>query len=121
MPRTLLAVVAAVVSLLAAGCKKGGDAPQAPVAAAIPAAPVAAAAGPAQKLVVKGPIVEKLDTGSQSLLRLSTEKGDAWVMIPTTNRLVGEQVEVDDPVALPGYQSKELGRTFPVVYFGNAL
>jgi hypothetical protein len=113
-----------LLATLAAACSKSSSTVPAPGKSVATAAPLAVAKPrtPTEpKLVVKGTILEKLDAGDQSYLRLKTEAGDAWVKIPKTQRKVGEEVRLDDPLPLKDHDSKELGRKFDVVYFGNAI
>jgi hypothetical protein len=95
-----LAVAAMTLSLLAplAGCSKSADEPAAENAAL--ATPVPA-----------GITYVFMDTGQDQ----------RWVAALETPVQVGDVVQTDEGMAMTGFTSKTLGRTFNVVYFVSGL
>jgi hypothetical protein len=108
-----------VAALIAVGCTK--LAPSAPVAAQAAAAQTSPTAfeAPKPSQVVAGRVVEKLESGPYSLLRLVTPAGEAWAAVPHTDKKVGEEVRVVDPLPVKQFEAKPLERTFELVYVGN--
>ena len=66
-----------------------------------------------------GKVLEKLEAGPYSYLRLSNGSGELWAAVPKTDKPVGSQVEVLDPMRMDGFESKTLGRTFDKIVFGR--
>ena|SRR6266542_424852 len=94
----------------AAGCTR----PEHPAPAPAPASQEK----PADE-IVKGTVVEKVDAGAYSFLAVKIGSGSIWAAVPRTDRKVGDAVQISNPMPMKNFASKELGRTFDVVYFGN--
>lgn len=119
-----LFIVVPLVALV--GCKKPESAAeQKPaVAAAAPSAPSAtpAATGTPTAMAsgaLKGKVLEKIDAGAYSYLRLSTANGESWAAVPDTTVAVGTDVEVANPMVMDGFESKTLQRKFDKLFFGT--
>lgn len=103
--------VLVALMLLAVACKRSdGPAPT--------AVPQAAGAAPAAGQVIRGKILERIDVAPYSYLRIAGEAGEIWAAVPKTDEAVGEEVQILNSFPMTRFQSKELGRTFPVVHFG---
>lgn len=99
------------------------------VAAAEPAAPAPAAFAdqlPADDDVqaptggIAGEVLEVIDVPSYSYLRIGAKGTDGtWAAVPTASVKVGATVQVTGAMKMTDFQSKALGRTFPVIYFGT--
>lgn len=111
--RHLVAVLAAA---LAAACSNPPSAPAAAPKAAEAAVPFE---GPRPTAALSGVVLEKLVSGPYTLLRLKTGEGEVWAAVPRTEREVGAQVTVVEPLPVKRFESKPLRRTFDLVYVGN--
>lgn len=102
----------------AAGTPDAGAAPasQSPAGGA---APTASASGIAQQGgAFTGTIAETMDSGGYTYARLQGGgKDDVWVAAPQFDAKVGETISVSLDMPMPGFQSKTLNRTFPMLYF----
>lgn len=103
-------VVAAVVS----ACSSGGDdatkpAPQEPVAAA-PAANAGVPPG-------TGRVLEALEGGGYTYVRVDLAGAECWAAGPKTEVKAGDVVTLPEGMAMHDFESKSLGRTFPIVWF----
>lgn len=95
----------------------------APVAAAPmmppPAAPFAPSA-PSDDATVTGVVAEVLQVPNYTYLRLSTQAGDEWAAVSTTNAITaGQNVTVRISTRMQNFASKSLGRTFDSIIFGE--
>ncbi|MFN7916295.1 MAG: hypothetical protein U0Q55_13220 [Vicinamibacterales bacterium] len=85
--------------------------------AAAPATAAPAAAAPAGSAFT-GKIAETMDSGGYTYARLQGGgKDDVWVAAPQFDAKVGEEVSVALDMPMPGFESKTLKRTFPMLYF----
>jgi hypothetical protein len=87
--------------------------------AALAGAPAPARSEPQAAAQLAGTVLEKIDAGSYSYLRLATKSGELWAAVPKTPVATGAPVSVVHPVAMPGFESKTLGRKWEVIYFGT--
>lgn len=80
--------------------------------------PAAATAAPQASGAFTGTIAETMDSGGYTYARLqSAGKDDVWVAAPQFDAKVGEAVSVALDMPMPGFESKTLKRTFPMLYF----
>lgn len=91
--------------------------PTAPAApqGTMPAAPTPPAAGDG----VTGKIVETMDSGGYTYLRLATAGGEQWAAVPQTKVTVGETVTITNPMVMNQFESTTLHRTFDSILFGS--
>jgi hypothetical protein len=68
--------------------------------------------------MLRGKVLEKVDVSQYSYLKLSTASGETWAAVQRSDTKVGEEVGVSNAFPMQGFESKELGRKFDVVYFG---
>ena len=103
-----------VLALAVAACKK----PEAPSAAPAPAAgaPGAPAAG---STAVRGKVVEKIDAAPYSYLKISGPSGEIWAAVPQATVATGDEVVIENPMAMDGFESKTLNRKFDKILFGT--
>jgi len=76
-------------------------------------APSAAAAG------VQGAILETMDSGGYTYMRLKTADGELWAAVPQTTVKVGDNVALANAVPMKAFQSKTLNRTFDEILFAT--
>jgi hypothetical protein len=128
--RKALSVVAvAGVIVMAGACRRAEQLPspetaapislEAPVASA-PSEPAAAAGAPAGRL--KGTVLETMDAGEYTYVRVKPDEGqELWAAGPQTKVAVGNVVYVETTMPMPDFESASLGRKFDVVYFCGSL
>ena len=90
------------------------------IAAALAACAKPAAAPPkasAQKL--QGQVLETLNSGSFTYVRLKTGSGDRWMVTSPVDVRVGSEVSVSSAMTVEKFESKSLHRTFDNIVFGS--
>jgi hypothetical protein len=82
-----------------------------------PNEPAAAETAPAQS--VSGEVLEQIDVGKYSYLRLG-KKGEAgtWTAVPKTSSQLGRSVTVSSAELMTNFVSATLKRSFDTIYFG---
>jgi len=94
--------------------------PNAPVAAAPVMPPVAPPSAPGDHSTVTGVVAEVLQVPNYTYLHLSTQAGDEWAAISTTNAITaGQNITVRVSTRMQNFASKSLGRTFDSIIFGE--
>jgi hypothetical protein len=78
----------------------------------------APAAAPAQGTLT-GKVVETMDSGGYTYLRLKTANGETWAAVRSAKVSVGQEAIIVDAMEMHGFQSKTLNRTFDSIYFGS--
>lgn len=97
------------LALLAfAGCRKSTPPP-----------PDSAPAAHPQAAAIQGVVLERLDVPNYSYLRLKSGDQEVWAAVPTSKVEKGTEVAIQDPMPMKGFESKGLGRSFDVIYFGT--
>jgi hypothetical protein len=113
---TLLRLLAATmtVSLLLplAGCSKSAD----DAAAENPALATPVPAG-----MVRGTVLETMDSAGYTYAFIDTGQDQRWIAAVETPVQVNDVVQTDQGMAMTGFTSKTLDRTFNVVYFVASL
>jgi len=91
-----------------------------PMPAAAPPPRVAAApsAGQPAGLTVAGKVLERIDAGTYSYLRLDTLGGEQWAAVPKCELKNGEDAVVSHAMSMDGFESKTLNRKFEHIVFG---
>ncbi|MCB9562252.1 MAG: nucleotide-binding protein [Kofleriaceae bacterium] len=85
-----------------------------PADPATPRADHAAAAGG-----VTGKILETMDSGGYTYVRLAVGDGEQWAAVNATKVAVGDTVTITNATEMVDFESKTLGRTFPSILFGT--
>jgi hypothetical protein len=89
------------------------------------AAPKAASKPAAQQLpvgssaAIEGEVLERLDAGGFTYLRLKTNKGERWLVTSPVETKVGEKVSASSAMIVEKFESKSLNRTFDNIIFGS--
>jgi hypothetical protein len=87
-----------------------------PAASPSPTAPPAAAQ--AAGVTVAGKVLERIDAGVYSYLRLDTLQGEQWAAVRKCELRVGDQAVVTHAMAMDGFESRTLNRKFERIVFG---
>jgi len=110
-----VAVLTAGLLLTLTGCTKSGQEP----IAEIDENPALAAPVPAG--VVRGTVLETMNSGGYSYVSVETSEGQLWAAGPQTSIKVGDVVEFSQGMQMNQFESKTLSRTFDVLYFVNSI
>ena len=102
----------------AAAAETGAAAPAASGSSPLPAASAAAPTAPPMESVT-GKIVETMDSGGYTYMKLSTNRGEVWAAVNQTKVKKGETVSVANPMEMNGFESKTLKRKFDRILFGT--
>src|SRR5262249_41480326 len=90
-----------------------------PVAAQQQKQPAKAAPAPASVPAVTGSILETMDSGGYTYMRLKTDQGEFWSAVNQTKVKKGQTVTIATPMFLTNFESKTLHRTFDKIIFGT--
>jgi len=112
--KSTLAVAGLAVALLLtlSACTKTGEAPVADNPAL--AAPVPAG-------MVRGAVLETMNSGGYTYVLIGTEQVQRWLAARETTVQVGDVVQAFEGMPMEQFESKTLNRTFDVIYFVDAL
>ncbi len=120
MVRTLLAAIALIALLAGCGGKSDTSAQQ-QASANTPAQGQQAAPPSATPASISGEVTETMDSGGYTYVHVKTADGDVWAAGPTTEVAVGDEVTMPAGMVMKDFASKTLDRTFPEIYFVNAI
>jgi hypothetical protein len=126
-PNALFLVAALPLSLACRGnapapARAGGASPAAAVVAFTSPSPedrAVAAAEAATPELLTGKVLETMDAGGYTYLRLDTAGGGAWAAVEQSKVKKGARVTVVASVAMDGFESRTLGRRFDRIVFGS--
>jgi hypothetical protein len=126
-PNALLLVAALSLSLACRGnapepSRAAGASPGAAAAALTLPSPedrAVAAAEAATPEVLAGKVLETMDAGGYTYLRLDTADGGTWAAVEQSKVKKGSRVTVVASVAMDGFESRTLGRRFDRIVFGS--
>jgi hypothetical protein len=112
LPRLALAVIAIGLLPALAGCSKPADEP---------AAETVASTTPIPPGMVRGTVLETMNSGGYTYVFMDTGQDQRWIAAMETPVAVGDVVQSDEGMAMTGFTSNTLNRTFNVVYFVSDL
>jgi hypothetical protein len=107
--------LAASLLLFQAGCTDSGQEPVADIAEN----PALAAPVPAG--MIRGKVLETMDTGGYTYVLVETSEDPIWAAGPETVVKVDDIVEISQGMPMQQFQSKTLNRTFDVLYFVSSI
>jgi hypothetical protein len=113
-------VVATLAALLALGC--GSQAAPPPVDSSSRSAAAQGtnrAAPPQADGSLTGTVLETMDSGGYTYVRLQTSGGEVWAAVRQAAVEKGSQVTVVNGMTMTGFESKTLKRTFDHIVFGS--
>jgi hypothetical protein len=79
----------------------------------------ALAATPPASAQLKGQVLEVIDAGQYTYLRLKTADGETWAAVLHAPVAKGAQVAIQDPMVMTKFESKTLKKTFDKIVFGT--
>jgi len=89
--------------------------------AAAPSTHASATSGSVQNSTFSGKVIETMNTGGYTYVRLVSGTNKLWAAGPQSEVKVGDSVAISDAMPMPNYHSKTLNRDFEVVYFAADL
>jgi hypothetical protein len=69
----------------------------------------------------RGEVLESINAGPYTYLRLQTKDGEVWAAIMQTTMPKGTNVQLHDPMLMTNFESKALGKTFDEIVFASAV
>lgn len=71
---------------------------------------------------VSGKVVETMDSGGYTYIRLENDGKSVWAAVPTMKVSIGQELKLQAGQKMPNFKSKSLNRTFDsVIFSGGAL
>ena len=64
-------------------------------------------------------MLEVLDAGTYTYLRLATSEGEKWAAVPVTDLQVGDEAHLEGAMVMTDFESPSLGRSFDSILFGT--
>ncbi len=134
--RTISRAVLVAMAVFASACAREGRPARAEAPASSPVPVWGAGAGPGaaarqvsavpaaveaapQGTAVTGTVLETMDSGGYTYLRLKTAEGEVWAAVSQSVVKKGATVTVADAMPMQGFESRTLKRTFDRIYFGR--
>jgi len=77
------------------------------------------AAGSPAAPPLRGQVLEVVDAGQYTYLRLKTHDGETWAAVNHASVAKGAQVTIQNPMLMTHFESKTLKKTFDRIYFGT--
>jgi hypothetical protein len=68
---------------------------------------------------IKGEVLETMDSGGFTYMRLKSKDGEVWTAVRATPVKVGSQVTVENGMTMKNFESKTLKRTFASIVLGD--
>lgn len=68
---------------------------------------------------LKGTILETIEVGKYTYLRLDRPDGETWAAVPRVRLSAGQRVAIANPMPMRDFESKTLKRKFGLIYFGT--
>ncbi|MEO8360013.1 MAG: OB-fold nucleic acid binding domain-containing protein [Vicinamibacteria bacterium] len=113
-----------ILPLFLAACSDTSATADGKVPAKAPAASAASLPGtesqPAEP-VVTGVVMETIDAGPYTYLRLKTSSGEVWAAVNEAKLKVGAEVTVGNAMWMENFESKTLNRKFDRILFGSLM
>jgi hypothetical protein len=81
----------------------------------------AASAAPVEGQALSGKILETMDSGGYTYLKIDTGLNQPWVAIPQSPVKVGEEVTCRPGMVMKNFSSKSMNRTFDTIVFSAGL
>ncbi len=73
----------------------------------------------ADAAAVKGTVLETMNAGGYTYLRLKTDSGETWAAVNRASVSKGAEVSIDNAMEMRDFESRSLKRTFPKILFGS--
>jgi hypothetical protein len=116
MKQLILAI--AIAATATTGCSKSAEADKPANAAAKPPATETAAPAAAPG-AISGKVLETMNSGGYTYMRLETAGGESWVAVGEAEVKVGSTVTVSPQMTMNDFESPTLKRKFATIVFGT--
>ncbi len=121
--RSLLLVAIATIFPVVAQARpdspaSSGSAAKAPAPAVAASAKPNSTAAPAAPNSIVGKVLETMDSGGYTYLKLKTETGEVWAAVGKSLVTTGETATVLNPMMMENFESSSLHRKFERIAFG---
>ncbi len=113
----MLKIAILILPLFLVACGKAGA--TAADAKAAPPAPARTAATAADPTAVTGSVLETMDAGAYTYVRLKTANGEAWAAVNQTTLSKGAEITIGNAMWMENFESKTLNRKFDHILFGS--
>jgi hypothetical protein len=118
---------AALITIFAAACSPGAETADAATqqpAQGLPEGHPPIAGGPGTVATANGPggvVLETMDAAGYTYVRLGAADRQIWVAGPVTAVVVGDTLQLVNPMSMGSFTSKALDRTFEDLFFVDAF
>jgi hypothetical protein len=112
-------ILAAALAASLSACDRKRAPTPAPEPSSTPSVMSAAAAAPLAPNAVVGSVLETMDSGGYTYLRLATPGGEKWAAVQQAKVAVGDKVTITGVSLMTAFASPTLKRTFDEIYFGT--
>ena len=68
---------------------------------------------------VSGEVLETMDAGGYTYVRLKTAQGETWAAVNQAKIAKGAKVNIENAMTMTNFESKTLKKTFPTILFGT--
>jgi hypothetical protein len=68
---------------------------------------------------LKGKVLETMNSGGYTYLRLKTRDGEVWAAVNQALVRNGSEVSIDNVMVMENFESRSLKKTFPKIMFGS--
>ena len=82
------------------------------------AAETTAAVAPAS-IKVTGQVLESMDVGSYTYIRIKTKDGETWAAVGKASVVKGAEVTIENATVMKDFESQTLKKTFATILFGS--
>ncbi len=121
-PTTITTLSILALSAALVGCGKSALKAEGSQKSVIPTASTPSPHGeqkPQAAANLTGTILETMDSGGYTYLKLKTPAGESWAAVNQARVKVGEQATVIGAMQMDGFESPTLNRKFDRIYFGS--
>ena len=120
LPGTLKLVGLLLIPCLLPGCKKTTVSSSRSASPTPVSAPKAAAVhGGSAASGLSGTVIETLESGGYTYVKLDTSSGQSWAAVRKTKLSKGQKVNISGAMLMKNFKSRTLDRVFPAIYFGS--
>jgi len=84
-------------------------------------APLPSAVSPPEDATITGTVVETMDAGAYTYVRLTGPNGEIWAAVNQTPLKTGSQVAIGNAMWMEKFESKTLNRKFDHILFGTVV
>lgn len=117
-------ILAIAIAATITGCAKSADADKPAATATTAAAATAAIEAPAPAAApgtLNGKVLETMNSGGYTYIRLETAAGEAWAAIGQADVKVGSTIAITPQMTMTDFESPTLKRKFASIVFGTLV